>query len=336
METGITKGVKSLLAICTMLLIWVGAACAEVVEINLASAYPEDNFQTQNLRQFAEDVKQATAGQVNIKVQSGGKLLKAPLDIFNGVRAGKAEAGEAIMSGLSKENVLFGLDALPFIVSGYEDAQRMWKVQKPGIEKVMAAKDLQLLYAVPWPPQNLYSKGPINSVKDFKGLSMRNYSPATERIAELIGAKPVTIQVGDLAKAIADDKLDLMLTSSWTGVDTKAWTKLQYYYKVSAWIPKNMVFIQKKLFAKLDAATQKKIIDAAQVAEQRGWKLSQDSDQNYENLLAANKINVSTMEPYIRKYLDRIGENLARDWLKQAGSEELSILLKYTTERSMK
>lgn len=323
-------------AVCAMLLLGGGSALADVVEINLASAYPEDNFQTQNLRQFAEDVKRATAGQVSIKVQSGGTLLKSPLDIFNGVRAGKAEAGEAIMSGLAKENVLFGLDALPFIVSGYDDARRMWSVQKPGVEKVLAAKDLQLLYAVPWPPQNLYSKSPINSVKDFKGLSMRNYSPATERIAELIGARPVTIQVVDLAKAIADEKLDLMLTSSWTGVDTKAWTKLQYYYKLNAWIPKNMVFIQKKLFAKLDEATRKKIIEAAQVAEQRGWKLSQDSDQNYENQLAANKVNVSTMEPFIRKYLDRIGESLARDWLKQAGNEELSILLKYTTERSMK
>ncbi len=336
METVTTKGVKSLLVICALLLLGVGAAHAEVVEINLASAYPDDNFQTQNLRQFADDVMQATAGQVSIKVHSGGKLLKSPLDIFNGVRGGKVEAGEAIMSGLVKESVLFSLDSLPFIVSGYDDAQRMWTVQRPGIEKVMAAKDLQLLYAVPWPPQNLYSKGPINSVKDFKGLSMRNYSPATERIAELIGAKPVTIQMVDLAKAIADEKLDLMITSSWTGVDTRAWSKLQYYYKVSAWIPKNMVFIQKKLFAKLNEATRKKIIDAALVAEKRGWKLSQESDQNYESQLAANKINVSTMEPYIRKYLDRIGESLARDWLKQAGSEELSILLKYTTERSMK
>ena len=335
METGRRRGIKSTLAAWAMLVLGTCLAHAGVVEINLASAYPDDNFQPQNLRQFAEDVKQATAGQVIIKVQSGGKLLKTPLDIFNGVRGGKAEAGEAIMSGLATENVLFGLDALPFIVSGYDDARRMWEVSKPGLEKVMAAHELELLYAVPWPPQNLYSKGPINSVKDFKGLSMRNYSPATERIAELIGAKPVTIQVVDLAKAIADEKLDLMLTSSWTGVDTKAWSKLQYYYKVSAWIPKNMVFIQKKVFAKLDAATRKKIMDAAQVAETRGWKLSQDSDQNYENQLAANRINVSTIEPYIRKYLDRVGENLTREWLKKAGTEKLSIL-KYTTERSMR
>ena len=173
-------------------------------------------------------------------------------------------------------------------------------------------------------------------MRDFKGLSMRNYNPATERIAELIGARPVTIQVVDLAQAIADDKLDLMITSSWTGVDTKAWTRLNHYYKVSAWIPKNMVFIDKKMFSAFDADTRNKLLDAARAAEARGWKLSQDSDKNFENQLVANKMNVSTMDFIIRSYLDRIGENLAREWLKSAGSEELSVLLKYTTDRSMK
>ena len=252
------------------------------------------------------------------------------------MREGKAEGGEVIMSSLAKELPLFGMDALPFIVSGYDDARRMWEASRPAVERALRERDLQLLYAVPWPPQNLYTKNAITTMQDFKGMRMRAYNPATVRISELIGARPVTIQVVDLAKAIADEKLDLMLTSSWTGVDVKAWSRLQYYYKVNAWIPKNMVFVSRKVFDKLDVATQKKLFDAARVAEQRGWKLSQNSDQDYEAQLSANRIHVSNMDPLIRRYLDRIGENLTREWLKQAGSEELKILLKYTTDRSMK
>lgn len=240
------------------------------------------------------------------------------------------------MSSLANELPLFGMDALPFIVSGYDDARRMWDASRPAVDRALHERGLQLLYAVPWPPQNLYARTTITNTQDFKGLRMRAYNPATVRISELIGATPVTIQVVDLARAIADEKLDLMLTSSWTGVDTKAWSRLQYYYKVNAWIPKNIVFINRKVFDRLDAATQKKLSEAASVAEQRGWKLSQNSDQDYEAQLSANRINVSTIDPYLRRYLDRIGENLAREWLKQAGSEELKILLKYTTDRSMK
>jgi len=46
-------------------------------------------------------------------------------------------------------------------------------------------------------------------------------------------------------------------------------------------------------------------------------------------------MTLSTIDPFIRRYLDRIGETLAREWLKRAGTEELEILLKYTTDRSM-
>lgn len=304
------------------------------LEINVATAYAADNFHTQNLRQYADDVAKATGGRVRLKLHPAGSLLK-PTEIFAGVRGGAAQAGEVIMSSLVKENPLFGIDSLPFIVSGYDDARRMWQASRPGIDRALAERGLQLLYAVPWPPQHLYSRRPIEAVRDFKGLRLRSYNPAIDRIAELVGAQPVTVQVVDLAGAIAGGKLDLMLTSGQTGVETRSWSKFSYYYKVNAWIPKNVVFINKKIFDSVDTETQKILLQAAHVAEQRGWHLSQSSDLEYEKQLAANRIHVSLIDPFIRRYLDRIGENLAREWLKQAGSEELNVLLKYTTDRSM-
>lgn len=335
MKANLASIKKALFGICFVLLFPAMQAEAAPVDINMATAYAADNFQTQNLQQYADDVAAATGGQVRLTIHPAGTLIK-PAEIFDGVRKGRAEGGEVIMSSLAKVNPLFGMDALPFIVSGYDDARRMWDASRPAIEKALREHGLQLLYAVPWPPQNLYSRHAISTVKDFQGLRMRSYNPATERISQLIGARPVTIQVVDLARAIADEKLDMMITSSWTGVETKAWTRLRYYYKVNVQIPKNIVFINKKIFDKLDAATQKKLFDAARIAEQRGWKLSRDSDQDYENQLVANRMNVSTIDPFIRRYLDRIGETLAREWLKQAGNDELMVLLKYTTDRSMK
>jgi TRAP-type C4-dicarboxylate transport system substrate-binding protein len=107
-------------------------------------------------------------------------------------------------------------------------------------------------------------------------------------------------------------------------------------HKVSAWIPKNVVFISRKIFDRLDSATQKKLSDTAHAAEERGWTMSRESDRQFEAQLAANRVAVSTIDPFLRRYLDRLGENLAREWLKKAGSEELKVLLQYTTERSIR
>jgi TRAP-type C4-dicarboxylate transport system substrate-binding protein len=333
-RTYLGSAASSIFGICIGMCVQL-AAHGSPVNVNLATAYAADNFHTVNLQQYSDDVEKATKGQVVIKIHPAGKLLK-PTEIFQGVRQEKAEAGEVIMSSLAKEIPLFGIDALPFIVSGYPDARRMWEASREGVAKALNDRGLQLLYAVAWPPQNLYSREAIATVKDFKGLRMRNYNHATERISELIGAKPVTIQVIDLSKAIGEGRLDLMLTSSWTGVETKAWSKMNHYYKVNAWLPKNVVFISKKIFDGLDADTRKKMIELAATAEERGWKLSQNSDQTFEDQLAAHKVNVTNIDPFLRRYLDRIGENLAREWLKQAGNDELKVLLKYTTERSMK
>lgn len=306
-----------------------------VVDIDLATAYAADNFQTRNLQQFADDVRTATEGRVNIRLHPGGRLLK-PAEIFNGVRNGKAEAGEVIMSSLEKEELLFGMDSLPFIVSGYDDARRMWAASRPAVEKAMDKRGLTVLYAVPWPPQNLYSAEQVDTIRDFSGRAMRVYNPTTERIAEIVGARGVSVQVVDLSRAIAAKRVELMLTSSWTGVDTRAWRALNYYYKVNAWLPKNMVFFRKDVVERLSVPDRKILKDAARVAEVRGWQMSQESDLGYEKQLIANHVKVLGMDFMIRSYLDRVGETVAREWLKKAGLTELQVLLKYTTERSLK
>lgn len=310
-------------------------AQAEAVDIRIATAYAADNFQTMNLQQFAREVAGTSNGQVKMTVFPAGSLLK-PAEIFPGVISEKAEAGEVIMSSLAKEIPVFGLDSLPFTVRGYEDAHNLWVASKGEVEKALAKRGLKLLYSVPWPPQNLYSKKPLSSLADFKGMRMRSYNPASERIAQLAMATAVPVQVIDLEKAIASDKLDLMITSSWTGVETKAWSKMAYYYQANAWIPKNIVFISQKVFSKLAAETQKTMMDAAQAAEKRGWNMSRDSDAGFENQLRNNKIKVDRVDALLRNNLDRLGEQFVREWLKTASSEEVSILLKYTTERSMK
>jgi TRAP-type C4-dicarboxylate transport system substrate-binding protein len=302
-------------------------------DVDVATAYAADNFQTRNLQQFANEIRSATEGRVNLRIHPGGKLLK-PGQIYQGVREGKAGAGEVIMSSLEKEAALFGIDSLPFIVSGYDDAKRLWEASRAAVATLLEAQGLKLLYAVPWPPQNLYAIDEVNTIRDFTGRSMRVYTPTTERIAQLLGARPVTFQVIDLGKAIAAKRIELMLTSSWTGVDTHAWSSMKYYYKVNAWLPKNMVFISKAIFDGLSPSDRKLLLDAARTAETRGWQMSQESDAEYEKQLKANGIKVAGLDFMIRNHLDRIGETVAREWLKKAGVNEMKVLLKYTVERS--
>ena len=213
----------------------------------LATGYRTESFHTQNILQFSRDVEQASLGKLLIQVYPNNTLAKLG-EISQAVQQGKAEAGETIMTSMVKEIPIAGADSIPFVVSSYRDAQRLWTLQRPGIEKHFAERGMKLLYAVPWPPQGLHSNKPIRSMADFKGTQMGSYNSTTLRIAELLGAKPVDMPMVDVGKALVEGRMDNMITSALTGVENKVWGQIRYYVEISAWFPKNVLFVSSKAF----------------------------------------------------------------------------------------
>ena len=198
-----------------------GTASAQT-KWDLPAAYPATNFHTENLTQFANDVDKASAGKLKITVHANGSLFKAP-EIKRAVQGGQAQIGEILLVNFQNEWQLFGADGLPFLADSYDEAMKLYKVQKPFLEKKLAEQGMSLLYAVPWPPQGIYVKKPINSGADLKGVKWRAYSPATARIAELVGAQPVTVQAAELSQAMATGVIESYMSSGSTGFDTKTY-----------------------------------------------------------------------------------------------------------------
>jgi TRAP-type C4-dicarboxylate transport system substrate-binding protein len=189
---------------------------------------------------------------------------------------------------------------------------------------------MKVLYAVPWPPQGIYTNKPINSVADMKGLKMRAYNPNTAKIAELVGAQPVTVQAAELAQAMTTGVVNANMTSGATGVDTKAWEHVKYYYDTQAWLPKNVVFVSQKAFDALDKATQDAVLKAAAAAEERGWKESETTAKQTVETLAKNGMTVGPPPPQLKSDLKKIGDTITADWVKSAGADGKAIVDAYS------
>lgn len=295
---------------------------------NLASAYPPSNFHTENLTQFAEDVRKATNGALDITLHPNATLFKAP-EIKRAVQTGQAQAGEILISLHENEEPLFGIDVVPFLAASYDDSRKLWEASRPAIEEKLAAQGLKLLYAVPWPPQGIFAKQDINTVEDLKGAKWRAYNVGTTRIAELVGAQPVTVQAAELPQALATGVVNAFMTSGATGVDSKAWETMTHYYDTQAWIPKNVTFVNQEAFDALDEAAQKAVLDAAAAAEERGWRISQEKTAEYLKTLADNGMKVQPPSPELAAGLKKIGEQLTADWLGNAGEEGQKIIDSY-------
>lgn len=295
---------------------------------DLPTGYSANSFQTQNVQQFANDVDQITGGKLKITVHPGGSLYKAN-EIKRAVQTGQVPAAEFILSGAANENPLFGLDSIPFLATSYPAAKRLYESGKPAQDKLLASQGMKVLFTVPWPGQSLYSIKPVNGPADLAGTKMRAYNPATTRIAQLLKAQPVTIQLAELPQALATGGVQNFLTSSASGVESKLYEQVKYFYPVSAWLPRNATVVNQKAFDALDKATQEAVLKAAGAAEARGWATSEQLNGEFIKELGAKGMTITEPSDSLKKELAAIGETMTADWLKTAGSEGQAVIDAY-------
>lgn len=321
---------KNFVRVCAVLLVASGISSVASAQTkwDMPTPYPDGNFHTRNIMQFAADVDKATNGSLKIAIHSAGSLIKHA-EIKRSVRQGTTPIGEMLESLSSNEAAVYGLDSVPFLATGYDASRKLYAAQMPYLEKQLESEGLMLLYSVPWPPQGLYAKREIKSVDDLKGLKFRTYNAMIGRIAALAGAIPTQIEVPDLPTAFATGRVDVMITSASTGVDTKSQDYLTHYIDTQAWLPRNIVIVNKAAFDKLSAAEKKAVADAAKAAEDRGWKLSIEEMTIKTKALKDAGIKVMPPSPELKDGLAKIGSAITSEWEKSAGPDGAAMLAAY-------
>ena len=292
---------------------------------DLPAAYPASNFHTENLVQFANDVDKATGGKLKITVHANASLFKAP-EIKRAVQGGQAQIGEILMVNYQNEWQVFGADGLPFLADSYDESVKLWKVQRPLLEKKLAEQGLMALYAVPWPPQGIYAKKPLNTAADLKGVKWRAYSPATARVAELVGAQPVTVQAAELSQALATGVVESYMSSGSTGWDSKTYEHLKYWYDTQAWLPKNLVLVNRAAFNALDKASQDAVLKAGADAEVRGLSASKKANSETLDKLKGAGMQILPPNAQLKADMKKVGETMLKEWTDKAGPEGKAVI----------
>ena len=88
---------------------------------DMPMAYSASNFHSENGVAFADCVRDATSGEIDITVHPGGSLF-AGADIKRAIQTGQVQIGERLMSGHRNENAVFGFDSVPFLAPSFDDS----------------------------------------------------------------------------------------------------------------------------------------------------------------------------------------------------------------------
>jgi len=301
---------------------------AAQVKWDLPTAYPATNFHTENIQQFAADIDRATGGKLKITVHPNASLFKAP-EIKRAVQGGQVQAGEILLVNFENEDPIYGLDGVPFLATSYSASFKLYRASKKALEARLAKQGMKLLYTVPWPPQGIFTKRTLSSAADMKGLKWRAYSPATSKIAELVGAQPVTVQAAEVSQALATGVIDSMMTSGATGYDSKTYEHIKNFYDTQAWIPKNAVIVSQQAFDALDKPTQAAVLKAAADAEARGWKISEEKNGWYLAQLKDKGMAILAPSEQLTADLRKVGNYMLAEWQRKAGEDGRRVIEAY-------
>ena len=147
------------------------AVCAVAAQtpttIKLATLVPTNSIWDKNLKQMAEEFKQATGGRFEITVYSGGTQGDESM-VLRKMRLEALQAGAFTNTGLGMIDPSFNVFNVPFFFESYDELNDVIAKLTPTLKKRAEAKGFILLNWGHGGWTQVFTKKPVQTVADVK------------------------------------------------------------------------------------------------------------------------------------------------------------------------
>ncbi|MBX9702120.1 MAG: TRAP transporter substrate-binding protein [Acetobacteraceae bacterium] len=294
----------------------------------MASAYPDGNYHTQNIRRFLTETEQASGGKLAVQFHSNAALLPMP-QIKRAVQTGQIQLGEILMAAYGNEDPLFEVDFIPFLADTWDRAKALHEVTEPLLRARFERQGMTLLYCGFWPSQAFWTRTPVSKLEDLRGTRFRAQAPTLVRLAELLGAQPVVVQQAEVPQAFAAGIINVMITSAATGVDTSAWDYTRYATFMGMTYVRNAILVNTRALMALEEPVRAAMVAAARAAGERSPGLGQESERTMTARLRQQGMVLPEIDPAFLADLRGLGARMAEEWAQKAGPEGRAALERY-------
>jgi TRAP-type C4-dicarboxylate transport system substrate-binding protein len=295
---------------------------AAQVKWDLSTVWPDSNFHTQNARRFADEVKKATNGAVEITVKSGGQLgFKGP-EHLRAVRDGLVPMADILNIQQVGDEPLLGTEGIPFIVSSADELKVLHKYLRPEYEKIVEKNNQKMLYTVPWPTQYLHLKVKTDTLDGLKGIKVRVPDKNAADMLNAVGISGILIPWGETIPALASGAVAGVSTSAVSGVDGKFWEFLKYIYPTNHVWSSQIVTVNLDEWKKLRPEQRQAIEEVAKRLEPEFWAVSVKADTDSLNRLKEGGMEVVQIPEAMMKEFRARTAPLLEAFLKRVPAAE--------------
>ena len=304
-----------------------GTAFADTVKWDLSNDYQANSLPGQADKVFADKVKELSGGSIEVTLHMGGALGYKSQDVFDAVRTGAVQIGDASTAFWGGIDAVFKLSSLPFLLANSGEAKLLYEAGRPAYEEVLAANNQMLLYTAPWPPSGIWANKPIDGLDALKGLKIRSYDTNSTLTMSELQASPVQLAWGDVIPQLAANGIEAVLTSAEGGVGAQFWDHLNHFTEINYAMPLSMATLNKTEFDSLSDEQKTAVMDAAKAAEEFAWAaLADRTKQNYALMKEKGVTVVSGLADDYMAALIAGGKKARDGWVAEIGSKGQSII----------
>ncbi len=311
------KSIRTRFAITAAGAVLTAALCTQSLAAetwDLPLAWPLGNFHVTNAQIFADKVKEVTKGEVQITIHPGGSLGYKGPEMLGAIRDGLVPVGDVLLNQQVGEEAFFGIESVPYLASGYVELRALQTFSRPVYERLARKHNQKILYMVPWPGQNVYSKWKIEKIDNLKGLKIRTVDRLGTDFFEKLGASPTQLPWGEVVPSLASGAINGVTTSSSSGVDGKFWEFLSHVNTFHWQSASNMVNVNLDAWNRLSPKHQQAIEALASQLEAQFWEASIDEDETKMATLSKNGVTITRPTPELRARLISTAEGMWKDF----------------------
>jgi len=238
------------------------AAAAETFKARLATSWPSVHESAKACHRFAEEVKKASKGRLEITVFDSGTLFGSK-DWLGAVSAGSVEFGASFMSTAETMSRDLSAAVVPFAFGDYNSIHRFFSENKVG-EAVMSAFEKKVgvkeIFFVANGHFTIWSAKPIHSLDDLKGFKARTTSPALSNYLKALGMNPIALPSEEVYQALQSGMIEAYI-SNYVGPKSFSYTDFsKVIIEPSFGLSLGLGLVNKRFFDKLPKDLQNVVI----------------------------------------------------------------------------
>lgn len=314
----------SLAAVIAAALLQVNPAWSQSATLQLINEYPATSITASADLQFAATVNRLSNGDIAVATMQEAANPYKGKDQVSAVSSNKVAIGTLFAGILGGSDSFFLLSSLPFVVDDFEQAQTLFTCTRPELERHLAALNLRLLYATPWPPSGIWSAQALPDVAAVKALNIRTYDDNSRGVFQRVGANSVNLPFSAVGPKLVSGELNAVLSSGDGGAGNRLWDQLPNFTAISYAIPLSYTIINQDAWNKLTAAQQATLTQAAKSTSEASWaNVNSRIQDNYARMREHNmQLNLQPAAA-LREVLRKAGQEQADSWWQQDKNSEI-------------